>query len=120
MKNSKLIYWPLSLPLIVIFIGLIYFYNGEKKYNKMVDDYQEKEIKGLIINLKEEGRGDHLLEINDKVSNKVLKYSLPVSWEIKEYGIQNGDSVSKEANSKTITFYKNEGGVYIKLCDFEL
>lgn len=54
------------------------------------------------------------LSTSDKVPN------LRIGWEIEKYNIQIGDSVSKEANSKIMVFYKLKSGVYVKYCEYEI
>lgn len=104
---------------ISIVIGAVVFFtrnylNNKEELNSLVG----KEIKGRIDALKDENRGSYYIEV--KTLEETYKiHSLPIAWEIKEYNIQVGDSISKEADSKTITFYKVKNGSYEKCCDYE-
>lgn len=115
-----MIYLPLLLPLLGIIFWGIYFWKGENKFDKMVSEFTNKKIDGIVSFSKEGSRGFHLIEIADKISDSTLKYNVPKSWFFKENGIKIGDSVSKESNSKTMTFYKAKNGVFEKCCDYEI
>lgn len=105
---------------ISVVIGAVVFFtrnylNNKEELNSLVG----KEIKGRIVALKDENRGSYYIEV--KTLEETYKiHSLPIAWEIKEYNIQVGDSISKEADSKAITFYKVKNGSYEKCCDYEM
>jgi hypothetical protein len=89
------------------------------KYKAAADALVGLEINGVIQSLKDEGRGSYFLEI--KTEKELLKiHSLPVAWEVKNYNIQIGDSVSKKANSRVMIFYKLKDGTMKKACTFEI
>lgn len=103
----------------IIVIAFLFFRKNYIKYNDEIKVLITKEIKGTIKDFNNESRGSYYIEIKTEKENFKI-HSLPIAWEIKEYGIQIGDNVSKEENSKTITFYKLQNGVYKKICDFNL
>lgn len=110
--------------IVIIFISIligaiIFFTRNYLNHKQELNSLFGKEIKGRIVALKYENRGSYCIEIKTfKETYKI--HSLPIAWEIKEYNIQFGDSLSKEANIKTITFYKVKNGSYQKCCDFEM
>lgn len=120
MKKNKMIFIPLILPLLAFLFWGVFFWKGEKKFDKMTLEFTNKKINGIISKSNEKNRGFHLLEIYDKTNNSTLSYSLPKSWFFKENKIQVGDSVSKEANSKIMIFYKNKNGTFEKCCEYEI
>lgn len=120
MRLNKTIYTPLLIFIAAIIFWGIFFFNGDGKFDKMVSDFTARQINGTITFSSEKGRGFYLLEINDKVSDTDLKFSVPKSWFFKENNIQVGDSVSKEANSKKMTFFKNSDGSFEKCCEYEI
>jgi hypothetical protein len=108
------------LVFISVVIGSVVFFTRNYLNNKEELSFLVgKEIKGRVVALNDENRGSYYIEIKTREETYKI-HSLPIAWEIKEYNIQVGDSISKEANSKTITFYKVKNGVYEKCCDFEM
>ncbi len=91
MKKNKMIYLPLLLPLLGVIFWGIFFWKGENKYGKMVEKFTSRKINGIVIKSNEKDRGFHLIEINDHLSDSVLKYSVPKSWFFKENKIQIGE-----------------------------
>ncbi len=57
----------------------------------MVEEFTYRKINGIVIKSNEKDRGFHLIEINDHLSDSVLKYSVPKSWFFKENKIQIGE-----------------------------
>jgi len=110
--------------IIVIFISIVigavvFFTRNYLSHKDELNSMIPKEIKGRIVALKDENRGSYYLEIETlKETHKI--HSLPIAWEIKEYNIQVGDSISKEANSRMMLFYKLKNGIYEKCCEFEM
>lgn len=120
MKKTKMIYLPLLLPVVAIFFWGIFFLKGDNKFDKMVADFSKRKFNGVILKSQEKDRGFHIIEIKDEISNSLLEYNIPKSWFFKENNIQPGDRVSKEPNSKIMTFYKFKNDRYEKCCDYEL
>lgn len=104
---------------VIISTYLIYFGKAFFKDQDEKDYLRMKKIDGHLITLKDEGRGSYFLEI-ETINDTVSIHSLPISWEIREYQIEVGDSVSKSANSKIIHFYRLQKGVYTKYCEYEI
>lgn len=112
--------YPIYTVIFGGFIGMASFL----MYNTSITDKEirllsKTEIKGTIQVLKDTGRGTCYIEI--KEADKVIKqHALSIAWEVEKYGIQVGDSVSKEANSPTTTFYRCKNGGCNKICTYEL
>jgi hypothetical protein len=120
MRKNRVIYFPLILPILALLFWSIFFFEGETKYNKTISELNNKKIGGIVLKSNELNRGFHLIEISDKISNCKLIYNLPKSWFFKENNILIGDSVSKEAKSETMTFYKKSKGRFQKCCEYEI
>lgn len=90
------------------------YYENTNEYKSLV----KKEIKGRIIDMKDESKGSYYLKIKSLKSTSEL-HSLPIAWDVEEYNIQIGDSVCKEAKSKKIAFYKLKNGIYKKIAIIE-
>ena len=99
---------------------IVFFTVNASKYDDKLEALQKSEFNGLIKDTKKETRGFYYIMIKDNISKTFLKYSLPSDWFFLENKIQSGDSVSKNANSKMITFYKLKNGVFEKCCDYEV
>jgi hypothetical protein len=104
---------------VLVLSTIIYFARNFFKVEVEMDNLIKKDFNGHLISLNDEGRGSYFLEIETKNENVTI-HSLPIAWEIAEYRIQVGDSVSKSSNSKFIFFYRLRNGVYIKYCEFEI
>lgn len=115
----KYVIFFIVLFLISIIFAIIFFRNNYVEYKKEITELIEKEIQGKIKNLKNENRGSYYIEIST-LNGDIKIHSLPIAWEIEKYNIQIGDSVSKEANSKIMSFYKAKNGVFEKCCDYEI
>ncbi len=120
MRKNRMIYFPLILPILALLFWSIFFFEGEKKYNKTISELNNKKISGFVLKSNEVNRGFHLIEISDKITNCKLIYKLPKSWFFKENNIIIGDSVSKEAKSEIMTFYKKSKGRFQKCCEYEI
>ena len=105
---------------VSIVIGaIVFFTRNYLSYKEELNSLIAKEINGHIVALKDENRGSYYIEIETlKETYKI--HSLPIAWEIKEYNIQVGDSISKEANSKTMIFYKLKDGIYKECCKYKI
>lgn len=117
--KSKIKFLLLGFVILNIFsflFVLVYsnYYENTYEYKSLV----KKEIKGQIIDMKDESRGSYYLKIKSLKSTSEL-HSLPISWDVEEYDIQIGDSVCKEAKSKKIAFYKLKNGSYKKIAIIE-
>jgi hypothetical protein len=120
MNKNWMILLPLMMALFGIIFWTIFFWIGGYKFAKMVQDFTEREFRGIVIISSEQHRGFHFIKIKDYVSDSTLEYSVPGSWFFKENNIRIGDSVSKEINNKTMTFYKLKNGFFEKCCEYEL
>lgn len=92
------------------------------KLSKHIDEMHfliKTEIKGTILVLKNEQRGSYYIEIKSKNINHKI-HSLPIAWEVDEYDIKVGDSISKEADSRMMFFYKTNNGINRKYCEFKI
>lgn len=110
---SKLIYAIFGL---IFLSAAIFFIHKGRWYNNKLIEFEKREVSGRIINLKKLTKGFYAI----KLSSEMPLPNLRIGWEIEEYNIQIGDSVSKEANSKLMTFYKFKNGAYEKCCEYEI
>ncbi len=102
-----------------IFIsGIIFFIRKYLERKEKIKDFIEKEVKGRIISLKDINRGRY--EISIKTFNDTINQSLGIAWHIEKYNIQVGDSVSKEANSRIMIFYRTKGGKFKEYLKYEI
>ena len=113
--SSKFGFGLIALFLAGVITAFLFFRKSYLNHNKDMTVLVGKELKGRISDLKNQNRGSYYVEIkNDKI------HSLPIAFEIEKFNIQVGDSISKEAKSNIMTFYKNKNGTFIKCCDFEI
>ncbi|MBK8659362.1 MAG: hypothetical protein IPN22_10980 [Bacteroidetes bacterium] len=115
----KYTYMILSVFALIAIIGLSYLVNRSIKYDNELNLLRKSEIKGTIVALTDKGRGYCYIKIKNS-ENAVNQYSLSIAWEVKEYGIKIGDSVTKEANSDTMIFYKIRNTTYHKICEYKM
>jgi predicted membrane protein len=103
----------------IIIAGVVYFSKNHIRYKDELKVLVTREIKGTIIALKDERRGSYYIAIQC-TEDTIKQHSLQIGWEIKEYHIQIGDSISKEANSNIMLFYKLKDSIYEKRCEYEI
>jgi predicted membrane protein len=115
----KYVIFFIFLFLLSIIFAIVFFSNNYVEHKKEIKELIEKEIQGKIQGLKNENRGSYYIEVSTLNGNFKI-HSLPIAWEIEEYNIQIGDSISKESNSRIMTFYKAKNGVFEKCCDYEI
>lgn len=116
--NNKTVQIVVMITIVLFVIANIVFSSHTKaKYDEQIQKFYELELFGHISDLKDQHRGSYYLEILAG-GRKQQFNSLPIAWEIKEYHINIGDSVSKVLNSNTLSFYK--AGSTIKLCEVEI
>ena len=115
----KYVIFFIALFVISIILAIMFFRNNYLKHKNVIAEIINKEIHGKIQGLRNENRGSYYVEIST-LNGDIKIHSLPIAWEIEEYNIQIGDSVSKEANSKLMTFYKFKDGAYKKCCEYEI
>jgi hypothetical protein len=75
-------------------------------------EFVKRKLSGRIIELKDIRRGKFDLRIKDVVTGDTLFYSLWKYAFIRENNILIGDSIAKEANSRSVVFYKKANGKY--------
>jgi hypothetical protein len=117
--SPKYTYIILSIFALIAIVGIFYLIRNSVKYNNEIELLRTKAIKGVIVELQDTGRGFCSITINERNEN-VTQYSLSIAWEVKEYHIQVGDSVSKELNSNLIKFYKYKDGEFIPNGSYEM
>ena len=77
---------------------------------------ESAKLNGIVYELKDTQKGTYT--VVTKVNQGVYYiHGIHLSWYIDKYNIQVGDSISKNANSDTLSFFKLESGVYKKRCD---
>lgn len=109
--------------LIVIYVsifisGIVFFTRKYLEHKEKIKIFIGKEVKGRIIALKDINRGSYIISI--KTFNDTINQSLGIAWHIEKYNIQVGDSVSKEANSRIMIFYRTKGGKFKEYLKYEI
>lgn len=113
-----------SLILLVIYLSIvtgavIFFTKIQSKHNLEIKNFQNKNINGIIIHLNDLSRGTYSLKIKDEG----IVYetpSLPIAFEVEKFNIEIGDSLFKDSNSSTLTFYKKKKGIFKELFKYEI
>lgn len=116
MLNRKISFFIYTIFGLAILFGLIFFTKKLTTYQKALEEFEKCKIKGVILSLKNTGRGTYDIELSS--SNKIP--NLRIGWQLEKYDIQVGDSVSKDANIKIMTFYKFKNGKFEKCFDYEI
>ena len=116
---AKYIIFLIALFLISAISAIVFFRDNYIKQTKKITEVIKKEIQGKIKDLKNENRGSYYIEIST-MTEEIKVHSLPIAWEIEKYNIQIGDSLSKEADSRIMTFYKFKNGAYKKCCEYKI
>jgi hypothetical protein len=106
-----------GLGTIIVAFFLYWVITSLVKRESQTNDFIEREIGGILENVKYDGRAEYSLTIRQHKTGEKLKYYLFLSPFIKENNIQTNDSISKEANGHTINFYKKKNGTFYKCCD---
>jgi hypothetical protein len=118
-RFRKINYFLASFFVVVVISAICYFTRNFIKHIEEVEVFVSKEVYGRLIDLRDQRRGSYFLEIETK-TEKVSINSLPISLEVKRFGIQVGDSVSKLPSSRVLFFYRLEDGVYVRYCELEI
>jgi|GEM_PF-2091856 hypothetical protein len=113
--SPKYISILISIFLLIVVFSFLFFIKKNKTHNREIKELIRMELNGRINILENINRGSYNLKIG---TYKI--HSLPIAFEIEKYNIQIGDSVSKEANSRIIKFYKNKNGVFEKYCEYNI
>lgn len=103
---------------IVIIIASMFsknYLSNKAKINALVG----QQINGVIQLMKDEGRGAYFLAIKTKTDTLRI-HSLPLGYEVENCNIKVGDSISKNANSRIINFYKFKNNLPEKYCEFTM
>ena len=111
-KYTSVLY---AIFLVVLVFAFLFFRKNYVAHKREKKELINKELKGKIIHLENMNRGSYDLKIN----NYEIR-SLEIGFEVQKYNIQIGDSVSKEANSNIMTFYKNRNGIFEEYCKYEI
>jgi predicted membrane protein len=101
--------------LIGAIIAFFYFRKNHLYHKREISDLVSKELNGQINILENRNRGSYNLQIGNYKIN-----SLPIAFEVEKYKIKLGDSISKEANSHIMIFYRNKNGTLEKYCEYEI
>ena len=107
----------LAIALFVI-ANIVFSSNSDAKFDQQMQRLYELGLFGHISDIKDQHRGSYYLEITTG-SEKQQFNSLPIAWEVKEYHIEIGDSISKPPHSNTMSFYKGDDKT-AKLCEVQL
>lgn len=110
--------------LLIIFLStiisaIIFFTKIQSKHNLEILIFQNKNINGKIVKLNDLSRGMYSLTI----INEGLVYetpSLPIAFEVEKYNIKIGDSLYKDSNSKSVTFFKKKNAMFEKCFKYEI
>lgn len=85
---------------------------------KKTADFMSRPFSGILVEVKGMGRGSSTLTIMQHQTGEIFEYDLTIGKFIRENNIGARDSISKEAHSGVVIFYKaDERGVYAKCCE---
>lgn len=112
--NGKIAVTLLSILGILLASWIIDLIYREKKQR---GDFFKQEVNGILIRSKDIYRGMFKLTIRQHHTEEEVTYSLSISKFLRDYNIQIGDSISKDANSRTIEFFRKSNGTFSKCCD---
>lgn len=124
MKGQIVLQKKTSLILLVIYLSIItgaviFFTKIQSKHNIEIKNFQNENINGIIIHLNDLSRGTYSLKIKDEG----IVYetpSLPIAFEVEKFNIEIGDSLFKDSNNSTLTFYKKKKGIFKELFKYEI
>ncbi|MEN9639360.1 MAG: hypothetical protein RLZZ262_1228 [Bacteroidota bacterium] len=114
-KSPKYVGISAAVFLFVVVFAFLFFRKNQIAHQRETKELIGKELYGKIKILENMNRGSYDL----KIDNYEIR-SLPIAFEIQQYNIQVGDSMSKEANSNIIKFYKIKNGTFEKCFDYEI
>ena len=114
--NGRILIGLLTV-IVVFFFGWIV--SSVYKDKKQTDDLIKREISGVLIEIENATHGIYGFKIRQHTSGKELNYYLHASKFVRENSIQKGDSIAKESNSNTISFFKKANGSFQKCCELE-
>ena len=79
-----------------------------------------RQLNGILVEVKDIRHGTSTLTIKQHQTGELFEYDLQIGKFIRENNIRERDSISKEANSGIVIFYKaDEDGVYAKCCEVQ-
>jgi signal transduction histidine kinase len=114
MKNVRIVLLACAC-LLVFFVGgillIVSTYTTRKKELDLID----RELSGVLIEVKDLQRGNYSLTIKQYKTNEIFEYDLQISKFIKEYSIKVNDSISKMAGGHEFYFYRKRNGLYEKI-----
>lgn len=113
--HPKYIIILIAILLIWVIFSFSFFRKNYLHQKREIKRLKSQKINGQINILENKNRGSYNLQIGNYKIN-----SLPIAYEVDKYNIQLGDSVSKEANSTLMIFYKNKNGSFEKYCEYEI
>src|SRR5882762_3408584 len=74
----------------------------------------KRELSGPLVKLEKDTHGISVIYVRDNKTEDTVDYALSITKFIEENNILVGDSISKEAGSHTIWFYKKKDGQFQK------
>jgi hypothetical protein len=73
------------------------------------------ELHGVLLELRDIKRGDYVIRVSQQPSGSV-EYTVTFGSFIEKNNIQQYDSISKEAGSNDVKFYKKQGSGFVACC----
>ncbi len=111
--------------LMVIFLLATFFalYSLGKQvmvlHDREIKYFIKKETNGIIVGINDQGRSGCSITVRTKKAFYVMPYQA-LDNEAHDLVVQMGDSISKAANSRDVTFYRKERGVYKKYWSYRV
>ncbi len=108
-----------NIILLVLFypIGFFIIYSLGKQvmvlHDREIKYFIKKETNGIIVGIDDQGRNGCSITVRTKKAFYVMPYQA-LDNEAHDLVVQMGDSISKAANSRDVTFYRKEKGVHKK------
>lgn len=109
-----------ALGIIAIVAMVAYFSGSILERNQAPRDVQKRdfirdELRGILLELKDIKRGDYVLRIS-RGSEDPRNYTITLGSFIEKNNIQKYDSISKDAGSNVVKFYKRDGEGFVECC----
>lgn len=110
---------------MVIFLPATFFalYSLGKQimvlHDREINYFIKKETNGRIVGINDQGKSGCSITIRTKKAFYVMPYQA-LRGEDRNVKVHMGDSISKAANSRDVTFYRKERGVYKKYWSYRV
>jgi hypothetical protein len=111
---NRIVYIGLAVALVIVLWIL-----SRKRIDFFIqeDDFFRSEINGVLLKVEDQTHGEFKLSIRESRDGKVTDYSLSMGKFILDNNIRANDSISKDARSHIVGFYRKENKKYKKISE---